>query len=93
MTQKFVYQKWPDQIFPVVNCVFSRDGPFGLGGGGGDGWMTEACGGGGGAVPWHTGAAALLASGPCQPRLDAGAAQHRQVGAGAPTPLTAQSWT
>ena len=33
-TQKFVYQKWPDQIFPVVNFVFSHDGVFGLEGGG-----------------------------------------------------------
>ena len=29
-----MYQKWPDQIFPVVNFVFSRDGHFGLGRGG-----------------------------------------------------------
>ena len=28
-----VYQKWPDQIFPTVNFVFSHDGHFGLGGG------------------------------------------------------------
>ena len=34
-TQNLVYQKWPDQIFPVVNFVFSRDGHFGLGRGGG----------------------------------------------------------
>ena len=34
-SQKFVYQKWPDQIFPTVNFGFSHDGPFGLGGGGG----------------------------------------------------------
>ena len=33
-TQKFVYQKWPHQIFPTANLVFSHDG---LGGGGG-GW-------------------------------------------------------
>ena len=33
-TQNLVYQKWPDQIFPVVNFVFSRDGHFGLGRGG-----------------------------------------------------------
>ena len=33
-TQKFVYQKWPKKIFPIVNFVFSRDGHFGLGGGG-----------------------------------------------------------
>ena len=34
-TQNLVYQKWPDQIFPIVNFVFSRDGHFGLGRGGG----------------------------------------------------------
>ena len=34
-TQNLVYQKWPDQIFPVVNFVFSHYGHFGLGGGGG----------------------------------------------------------
>ena len=34
-TPKFVYQKWPNQIFPIVNFVFSHDGHFGLGGGGG----------------------------------------------------------
>ena len=33
-TQKIVYQKWPDQIFPVANFVFSHDGHFGLDGGG-----------------------------------------------------------
>ena len=33
-TQTFVYQKWPDKIFPMVNFVFSHDGQFGLGGGG-----------------------------------------------------------
>ena len=32
-TQKFVYQKWPDQIFPIVNLVVSHDGHFGLQGG------------------------------------------------------------
>ena len=37
--QKFVYQKWPDQIFPVANFVFSRDGPFGLGGRGSPRWF------------------------------------------------------
>ena len=30
-----MYQKWPDQIFPIVNFVFSHDGHFGLGRGGG----------------------------------------------------------
>ena len=35
-SQKFVYQKWPDNVFPVVNCVFSHDffTHFGRGGGG-----------------------------------------------------------
>ena len=33
-TQKFVYQKWPDKIFPVANFVFPHNGHFGLGGGG-----------------------------------------------------------
>ena len=32
-TQKFVRQKWPDQIFATVNFVFSHDGTFGLKGG------------------------------------------------------------
>ena len=44
-TQNLVYQKWPDQIFPVVNFVSSRDDHFGLGrGGGGFGpktWCTK----------------------------------------------------
>ena len=39
-----MYQKWPDQIFPTVNFVFSHDGHFGLGRGGG--------GFGGGPPPW-----------------------------------------
>ena len=26
-----MYQKWPDQIFPIVNFVFSHNGHFGLG--------------------------------------------------------------
>ena len=26
-----MYQKWPDQIFPIINFVFSHDGHFGLG--------------------------------------------------------------
>ena len=34
-TKIFVYPKWPNQIFPVVNFVFSHDAHFGLGGGGG----------------------------------------------------------
>ena len=29
-TQNFVYQKWPNKIFPLVNFVFSHDGHFGL---------------------------------------------------------------
>ena len=36
--QTFVYQKWPDRIFPIVNFAFSHDGHFGLGGGGGRGF-------------------------------------------------------
>ena len=45
-TQKIVYQKWPDQIFPVVNFVFSHDGHFGLGGGGvvQGGYPPSTCG-------------------------------------------------
>ena len=34
-SQKLVYHKWPDQIFPTANLAFSDDGPFGLGGRGG----------------------------------------------------------
>ena len=34
-TQNLVYQKWPDQIFPIVNFVFPHYGHFGLGRGGG----------------------------------------------------------
>ena len=45
--QNFVYQKWPDQIFPIVNFVFSHDGPFGLGGGGVQGWGWHKVRGGG----------------------------------------------
>ena len=33
-TQKFVYQKWHDQIFLIVNFVFSHEGHSGLEGGG-----------------------------------------------------------
>ena len=29
-TQKIGYQKWPIQIFPLVNFVFSHDGHFSL---------------------------------------------------------------
>ena len=40
-TQNLVYQKWPDQIFPIINFVFSHYGHFGLGRGGGGfgGWV------------------------------------------------------
>ena len=34
-TQNLVYQQWPDQIFPIINFVFSHYGHFGLGRGGG----------------------------------------------------------
>ena len=44
-TQNFVYQKWPDQIFPMVSFVVSHDGHFGLEGGGAGGSLR----GGGGA--------------------------------------------
>ena len=37
-TQNLVYQKWPDQIFPIVNSGLSRDGHFGLGRGGRGFW-------------------------------------------------------
>ena len=33
-SQKFVHQKWPDQIFPMVSFDFSHCGHFGLGEGG-----------------------------------------------------------
>ena len=32
---RFVYQKWPDKIFPVGIFVFFHNGHFGLEGGGG----------------------------------------------------------
>ena len=44
-TQNLVYQKWPDQIFPIVNFVFSDYGHFGLGRG-------EGGFGGGVPPPW-----------------------------------------
>ena len=44
-TQNLVYQKRPDQIFPIVNFVFSHDGHFGLGRG-------EGGFGGGVPPPW-----------------------------------------
>ena len=34
-SQNFVYPKWPDQIFPFANFLFSHDGHFVLVGGGG----------------------------------------------------------
>ena len=38
--QNVVHQKWPNQIFPIVNFVFSHDGPFfGQGGPGGGGLL------------------------------------------------------
>ena len=37
-TQNLVYQKWPDQIFPIVNFVFSHYDHFGLGRGGRGFW-------------------------------------------------------
>ena len=40
-SQKFVYQKWPDQILPIVNFVLSPDGPFGLAVGGGGGTVAK----------------------------------------------------
>ena len=36
-----LYQKWADQIFPIIKFVFSRDGPFGLGGGFSDGRSND----------------------------------------------------
>ena len=47
-TQKVLCQKWPNKIFPAVNFVFSCDGHFGLGwGGGGAGgmkrWILSCC--------------------------------------------------
>ena len=44
-TQKFVYHKWPDKIFPTINFAFSHDGHFGPGAEGGGGssdvqWCT-----------------------------------------------------
>ena len=44
-TQKFVGQKWPDQIVLTVNFVASHDGYFGLGGRGpgGGGGQKEIC--------------------------------------------------
>ena len=39
--KKFVYQKWPDHTSPTVNFVVSRDGPFGLAGGGVQGGCPE----------------------------------------------------
>ena len=36
-----MYQKWPDQIFPIVNFVFSHDGHVTLVWGGGEGVLGE----------------------------------------------------
>ena len=70
-----MYQKWPDQIFPIVNFVFSHNGHFGLGrGGGGFGggvppplvfdYSKEALGGGG--TPWVPGRQLLSTPSPGQ---------------------------
>ena len=68
-TQKFVYQKWPNKFFPLVNFAFSHAGHFGLEGGGGvqgvppprhtvyGHWNTSLGGGGGGAIKAEAGAA------------------------------------
>ena len=77
-TQNLVYQKWPDQIFPIVNFVFSHYGHFGLGRGGG--------GFGGGVPPpsWFL----IILKKPCLPPPDtcpsgsACASGHRCVCAG-----------
>ena len=46
-TQKFVYQKWPDQIFPIVILFFPAMVPLVLGGGeGGHKAMVGSWGGG-----------------------------------------------
>ena len=42
-TQTFVHRKRPHQIFPAVNFVFSRNGPFVLAGGAG-GPPSSCCG-------------------------------------------------
>ena len=39
-TQKFVYQKWLDKVFPLVNFVFSPGDHFGLWGGSRGGGVT-----------------------------------------------------
>ena len=39
MTQNFVYQKCPNQIFPLLKFVLSHGGHFGLEGGGGPGGL------------------------------------------------------
>ena len=41
---KFLYQKWPDQIFPMINFVFSHCGHFewgGVQGGGGSSYGSR----------------------------------------------------
>ena len=54
--QKFVYQKWPDQIVPFANFIFPHDGHFGLGGGvrggRGSGLLLSRGGGEGGRGFW-----------------------------------------
>ena len=81
-----MYQKWPDQIFPIVNFVFSHYGHFGLGRGGG---------GFGGAPPpplvFNYSKEALGAGGPggslCRPRtasLPSSGGGPRARGRGAP---------
>ena len=42
-TQKFVYQKWADEIFSIVNFFFAHHGHFGLGWGGGSGGSSSGC--------------------------------------------------
>ena len=63
----FVYQKWPDQIFPIVISFFSHNAHFGLEGGGSrgggappmvgrsNGWLGRRGEGGGGTTPSSTG--------------------------------------
>ena len=42
-TQQFVYQKWPNRIFPLVNVVFSDCGDFGLERGGSPEGPSQFC--------------------------------------------------
>ena len=41
-TQKFMYQRWPDKMFPIANFVCPHDDPFGLGGRGFRGGYPDA---------------------------------------------------